>query len=279
MRDCEVLATGFAHSPVEQALTFAASKRHFDAAAANPLIAAIVTTSELASEWPLDRGLVLARAVEQAFYTAHNRLALQLSPLASAVIHCTASISQRAIVGESVTVGARAEISDGAIVLDGVEIGEDVFIGPGAIVGAEGHFGKNFDDKLMRVLHTGGVRIGPRCHLHAGAIVQKSVERLRTVISADTVIGPGAQIGHGVTIGKRSVIAGGATLAGYTAVGDDVWIGPGAVVRNLTTVGDGARIEIGAVVASSVVEKARMSSPFAMTHTKIMRLMAKWMRE
>lgn len=277
LRDAAFSRTDFVTAATPQSLAFAGNRKFLDQALGNSHIAALVTTPDLAEEVPPALGLMVCDQPQFEFFKMHNAMADQgMGPDITPGIHASAKIDPSAIVEDGVAIGANAVIEAGAIVRRGTMIAEDVLVGAGALVGVDGHFYKRFDGKLFRVTHAGGVRIERGAQVLSGAIIQKAVHPTFTKIGAETVISPGAHVGHGVEIGDRTIVAGSAQIAGYSIIGNDVWIGPSAVVRNLVNVGDGAKIEIGSVVARAVPAGGHVSSPFAMPHTRTVRRMAEW---
>lgn len=87
-----------------------------------------------------------------------------------------------------------------------------------------------------------------------------------TVIMANAVVNPGAQIGdhciintaavieHDNHIGDYSHISVGAKLAGTVSVGEETWVGIGAAVSNNVNICGGCMIGAGAVVVESIEE-------------------------
>jgi UDP-3-O-[3-hydroxymyristoyl] glucosamine N-acyltransferase len=288
MRPGSVRMTGFADTDLPGALVCARDPRYIAQAVANPAVAGIVTAPDLAADVPArldaagrgDIAVLTAEDAQQAFYLVHNALIADhglCAPLTPG-IHPDAVIHPAAHVDPHVQISAGAQVDAGAVIGRGAVIGAGAYVGPGALVAVDGHFSKRFDGKLLRIRHAGGVRIGARSQILAGAIVQRALHPDFTTIGADCVIAPGAHVGHGVQIGQGCTLTGGVQVAGYTTIGREVWIGPGAVIRNTTRIGDHARIEIGAVVAGAVPARDHLAGFFALPRTRALRLMAGWMR-
>ena len=281
-------ATGFADlASVQDTLSCALEQRYLDQAVANAAVSAIITTPALAPDLLTDidaagrddLAVLCADDAQRAFYLIHNALISDhglCAPLRPG-IHPDTQIDPTAIVDPHVQIGSQVSIAAGAMIGRGTILDAGVHIGPGALVGVDGHFSKRFGGELLRIRHAGGVRIGARSQVLAGAIVQRALHSDFTQIGTDCVIAPGAQIGHGVSIGDGSTLTGGVIVAGYTRIGRDVWIGPGAVIRNLTEIGDNARIDIGAVIATPVPARGHMAGFFALPRARALRMMAKWM--
>jgi UDP-3-O-[3-hydroxymyristoyl] glucosamine N-acyltransferase len=280
VREGRFRQTGFAESMLAGTLCLVANPKYAAVASDNPNCTCAITTPSLASELRRDLGVAISQEPARLFYDVHNELvrnrgmkpAMPVGVAASARVHPTAVVEDDCFIGEHVTIDAFAVVKRNSWLAEGV------FIGAGAAISVEGHFYKRFDGKLYRVEHGGGVRIGARSEILAHAIVQKALHMDFTTIGEDVVLGPGSHVGHGVTVGDRTTIAGGAQVAGYTKIGEDVWIGPGAVITNRTSIGSRARIEVGAVVGGPVGADARYSGAFAVPHTQNLRAQARLLR-
>jgi UDP-3-O-[3-hydroxymyristoyl] glucosamine N-acyltransferase len=194
-------------------------------------------------------GCPVAALIDPNPYLAYARIAELLHPQAPPV----AGIHPTAVVSVSARIAASASVGPLAIIEDDVDIGERVVVGPGCIVQQGVHVGA--DSRLVsRVNLYAGVRIGQRCILHAGAVVGADgfgfapdagtwvkVPQVGSVkigddveIGANTTIDRGAiddtvvehgvkldnqiQVGHNVTIGAHTAIAGCVGISGSTPI-------------------------------------------------------------
>lgn len=273
VRDGSFSQTNFSGSPIVGTLCFVATERYLKEANANPNVTAVITDSRFADKVREDTGLVVAKDPMRTFYELHNELARdhQMAPqmpfgiAASAVIHPTAVVDEKCLVGENVSIAA------GAVIEAYSQLADDVVVGPGAVVGCAGHFFKKFDDGMFRVTHAGGVRLERKAEVLAGAVVSRAVHPDFTVVGEESVVSVRAHVGHGCRIGRRTIVAGSAQISGFTTIGENVWIGPSAVIGNLLTIGDGARIEIGSAVVRNVAPGQRVSGNFAYNHVRHLR--------
>ena len=206
-------------------------------------------------------------------------------PPCSGQIHEQAAVADSALLGTDVTIDAGACVEANAVLGDRVWIGAGAYIGHGASIGA---------DTVIKpgavICHA--VKIGQRCAIHPNATIGADgfgyapsaegwvkIEQLATVLIGDdveigssstvdrgaledTVVEDGViidnlvQIGHGVRVGRqtvivsqvgvsgstkigaRCVIAGQAGLAGHLEIVDDVHIGgQGRVASSVTKAG------------------------------------------
>lgn len=269
LRDAGFDRTGFATTAGAGLLCPAAAPKYLRHALANPDVTAVIVPPALQDDVPDPLGVLVDEAPQRAFYDLHNSLVHQhgLGQLAAPARHASARIHPTAIVGDNVVLGADVTIGAGAIV-DNAILEDGVVVDAGALIGVDGHFFKDFGDTRLKVAHGGLAILRAGVQVLAGAVVQRGVFDDGADIGADTVISTQVLVAHGVRIGPRCVLAGGAQIAGFTTLGREVWIGPGAVISNLLEIGDKARIEIGAVVIKSVPAGERQSGAFAAKHAR-----------
>ncbi|MGZ8363105.1 MAG: hypothetical protein ACXW3D_04530 [Caulobacteraceae bacterium] len=272
--------TGFANAALGETLCCAATVKYLAQANANPSIACVITTPELAAQARPDLGVAVSDAPQEAFYSIHNLLCDEgvMRPEMPSGVHETADIHPTALVEDGVSIGPGVVVEALAFVGRHSWLENGVRVGVGARIGIDGHFYKRFGGRMVRVRHAGGVHVRSGAQILANAMIQRALYPDFTTIGAETVIGPGVHLAHGVQVGERTIIAGSAQVAGYSSIGDDVWVGPGAVVGNLLSVGSRARVEIGSVVVKPVPEGARVSGNFARPHTETLRTAARLSR-
>ena len=130
-------------------------------------------------------------------------------------------IAQGVVIGDNVSIGHHCQIHPNVVIYDHAQIGDNVIIHANTTIGADAYYYKtrpNGYDKLLscgRVIIENDVEIGANCTIDRG-------------VSGDTVIGAGTkidnlvQIGHGVVIGKRCLLAAQTGVAGKTRIGNRV---------------------------------------------------------
>ena len=237
-------------------------------------------------------------------YLAYARIADLLYPPAAP----TAGIHASAVVSPGARVAGSAGIGPLAVIEEGVLIGERVFVGPGCIVQRGAEIGA--DSHLMsRVNVCAGVRIGRRCILHAGAVVGSDgfgfaadagiwvkVPQLGGVqigddveIGANTTIDRGAiddtivehgakldnqiQVGHNVTIGAHTAIAGCVGISGSTTIGRRCMIGGAVGIAGHLTIADDVTVTGLSLVSASIRESGSYSSGMPAVQTRRWRRM------
>jgi len=176
---------------------------------------------------------------------------------ADAVIGAGSVILSHAVIYRGAHLGARCFIHAHAVVREFCQLGDDVVLQNGVIIGGDG-FGFANDGSGWRKIVQSGVTI-----LENGVEVQSNATIDRASIG-ETRVGAGAkvdnlvQIGHGSTVGARTMLCSQVGLAGSTHVGSDVILAGQVGVAGHLKIGDGviatAQTGIpGDVAAKSVV--------------------------
>jgi UDP-3-O-[3-hydroxymyristoyl] glucosamine N-acyltransferase len=254
-------------------------------------------------------GCPVAALIDPNPYLAYARIADLLHPRAAAAagLHPTAVVSASARVAASASVGALAVIEDD------VDIGERAVVGPGCIVQRGASVGA--DSRLMaRVNLYAGVRIGQRCIVHAGAVIGADgfgfapnagtwvkVPQVGSVrigddveIGANTTIDRGAiddtvvehgvkldnqiQVGHNVTIGEHTAVAGCVGISGSTTIGRRCMIGGGVGIAGHLTIADDVVVTGCSLVSASIRYAGSYSSGMPTVETRMWRRMVAHLR-
>jgi len=264
---------------------------------------AVLVGQENAADCPV------AALIDPNPYLAYARIADLLHPQ----VPSAAGIHSTAVVSSSARIAASASVGPLAVIEDDVHIGERVFVGPGCIVQRAAQVGA--DSHLMaRVNVCAGVRIGRRCILHAGAVVGADgfgfapdagtwvkVPQVGSVqigddveIGANTTIDRGAiddtvvehgvkldnqiQVGHNVTIGAHTAIAGCVGISGSTTIGRRCMIGGGVGIAGHLTIADDVVVTGCSLVSASIRNAGSYSSGMPAVETRLWRRMVAHLR-
>ena len=254
-------------------------------------------------------GCPAAVLIDRNPYLAYARIAqlLHPQPQAAAGIHSTAVVAGSARIAPSAAVGPLAVIEDEAV------IGERAFVGPGCIVQRAARIGA--DTRLIaRVNVYAGVRIGQRCILHAGSVIGADgfgfapdagtwfkVPQVGSVevgddveIGANTTIDRGAiddtvvehgvkldnliQVGHNVTIGAHTAIAGCTGISGSVSIGRRCMIGGGVGIAGHLSIADDVVVTGYSLVTASIRQAGSYSSGMPAVETRLWRRMVAHLR-
>ena len=181
----------------------------------------------------------------QASLGQNVQLAPDVSVGAFAAIGDRARIGARTIIHPNVTIGRDVEIGEDCVVHAGVSIRERVRIGrrvvlqDGAVIGSDGFgFAKRADGTHEKIPQIGGVVIEDDVEVGANSTIDRPAVG-ETRIGAGTKIDNLVQIAHGVTVGRRVVLAGQVGVAGSTVIEDDVTMAGQVGVAGHITIGKG----------------------------------------
>ena len=162
-----------------------------------------------------------------------------------AVIGEGVRIGARTIVHPNVTIGREVEIGDdcvihaGASIRERVRIGNRVVIQDGAVIGSDGFgFARRADGTHEKIPQVGGVVIEDDVEIGANSAIDRPAVG-ETRIGAGTKIDNLVQIAHGVSVGRRVLLAGQVGIAGSTVIEDDVTLAGQVGVSGHVTIGKG----------------------------------------
>jgi UDP-3-O-[3-hydroxymyristoyl] glucosamine N-acyltransferase len=169
-----------------------------------------------------------------------------------------ASIGDRTIIYPNVVVGAGARIGADCTVHSHVAIRERVVIGDrviiqnGAVIGSDGFgFATQPDGSHLKILQLADIVIEDDVEIGANTAIDRPAVG-ETRIRAGTKIDNLVQIGHGVTVGRRVLLASQIGIAGSAVVDDNVVMGGQVGVAGHLRIGRGAIVAGKTVVTKSV---------------------------
>jgi len=175
----------------------------------------------------------------------------------TAKIHETTTILEEVnigpycIINENVSIGARTVIEGHVVIERDVIIGADCYVKSGTVIGQDGFsVARDNDNSLVRILHTGGVKIGDRVEFGSMNTVNRGT--LKDTIVADGVkTDDHVHIAHNCSIGKNTVVTAGATICGSVTINENVWLGAQSVIIDGVTIAENTIVGVGSVVMGS----------------------------
>jgi len=224
---------------------------------------AVIVAPDVAAERPslISRNPYLAYARAAALLHPEPRPAPGVHP--SAVVDPTAVVGPDVHVGALAVVGPRARIGARSVIHAQVGLGADVVVGDdcllhsgvqvregcrlgdrvvlqnGAVIGADGFgFAKDEEGRYHKIPQRGIVVLEDDVEVGALAAVDRAAlaeTRIGRGVKIDNLV----QIGHSVSIGADSVLAGQVGIAGSTRVGAKVTLAGQVGVAGHLTIGDG----------------------------------------
>jgi len=178
-------------------------------------------------------------------------------------IHPSAIISETALMGRDVGVGAYVRIGDDVVIGNNVIIGDGCIITnavigdrthiyPGVKIGSPG-LGSHKDnkDRWHDFPHFGKVIIGSAAIVQDNTVINRGTLG-DTVLETGVRVGPLCCIGHGVFIGKNCFIGQGVTIAGSSKIGEGTKIWGNASIRDGVTIGKAVTVGMGSVVTKDI---------------------------
>jgi UDP-3-O-[3-hydroxymyristoyl] glucosamine N-acyltransferase len=264
-------------------ITFLTNAKYAAAARSTSASALIVSeelpplpTAMLRSKNPY---LAFARAIE--LFHAPPQYGPGIHP--TAVIHPSAKIGANSHIGPYVVIDENVAIGDNAILLahvviyrgarigknffahahavvrENCRLGDSVILQNGAIVGADGFgFAKTETGGWHKILQSGPAVLEDEVELQANACVDRASIG-QTSIGRGSKIDNLVQVGHGSSVGERTLLCAQVGLAGSTQVGSDVILAGQVGVAGHCKIGDGAIATAQSGIPSDVPAKAVVS--------------------
>jgi len=158
-------------------------------------------------------------------------------------IHNTALVSQKAKLGEDVSVGPYAVISDAVVIGAGTKIGshcvvegntaigKNCEIFTGAVVGSRPQDLKYKGEKVYLEVGDNNI-IREYCTLNPG-----TEEGSRTIVGNGNLIMAYSHVAHDCRVGNNCVLANGSTLAGHVSIEDRAVVGGLVAIHQFVRVG------------------------------------------
>ncbi|HSR54288.1 MAG TPA: UDP-3-O-(3-hydroxymyristoyl)glucosamine N-acyltransferase [Acidobacteriota bacterium] len=186
---------------------------------------------------------------------------------ANVVIGEGVRVGRGAVLHPNVVIYPEAQIGDdfeahaGAVVREHVRIGDRVTLQNGAVIGSDGFgFAPDAGGEYHKMVQSGVVILEDDVEIGANTCIDRATvgeTRIEKGVKIDNLV----QIGHGSRLGRDTVVAAQAGLAGSTKVGRSVRLAGQVGVAGHLTIGDeavvtaqsgiGRSIEPGAVVSGS----------------------------
>ncbi|MCB1958223.1 MAG: UDP-3-O-(3-hydroxymyristoyl)glucosamine N-acyltransferase [Rhodocyclaceae bacterium] len=238
--------------------------------------AAFILSPKLADLTPAPRIL----APDPYLYFARLAQLLNPAPRASGVVSPTAVVESSlpagtevgpgAWVGKDVALGRDVIIGAGARIAEGVSIGDGTRLYPGVtiyahcrigarcilhsgvVIGADGFgFARSAEAEWVKIPQTGRVLVGDDVEVGANTTIDRGAID-DTVIEDGVKLDNQIQIGHNVRIGRHSIVAAAAAIAGSTHIGERCMIGGMVGMVGHLEIGDDIVVSGGTVVAKSL---------------------------
>ncbi|TDN89144.1 UDP-3-O-[3-hydroxymyristoyl] glucosamine N-acyltransferase [Salegentibacter sp. 24] len=201
--------------------------------------------------------LKINESPQVVFYKILNEYFKEVSSgevCSSSKIHNEAIIGKNVQIDSFVVIGI-SEIGDNSIIKSNTVINDNCKIGKNTIIESNCSIGVRgiawvFEGQGNRVNQPqlGGVTIGENCIIGANSAIARGSLNEDTRIGDQTVIAPGAKIGHGVIISERVHLSNNVCVAGNSKIEERSFIGSGAIISSKTVIKKGTIVGAGAMV-------------------------------
>ena len=175
--------------------------------------------------------------------------AAQTSPIAdSAIIDPSATLGAYCVIGEHVQIGRNCQIGQHVVIHDGTKIGDNVRIDDHATLGKQPM--RSLNSAVTQVKRQPPLVVGDGCLIGAGAVLYAGCTLGSHVLVADlatvredvtvgdyTILGRGVAVENRCTIGRYCKLETNAYLTAYSTLEDRVFVAPGVLTSNDNFVG------------------------------------------
>ncbi len=178
---------------------------------------------------------------------------------ADAVIEDEVILMPGVFVGKGCRVGKGSIIHANVSLYDSVELGKDCIIHSGVVIGSDGLGFAKENNEWVKIEHLGRVLIGNNVEIGSNSTVDRGSIG-DTVIGENVKIDNQVHIAHNVAIGSGTAIAGNSAIAGSTKIGKNCTLaGCSAVVDNIE-ITDEVHITAMTLITKSIKESGFYSS-------------------
>ncbi len=275
-------------------LSFVANARYLGQLAATKASAVILGTGARDGRSPCavlrsdDPYSTFARAVSLFVQTAPPAKGVdRLSAVASdAAIGADVSIGPFVTVGAGASIGARTIVYPNAVIGPGAHIGDDcvihahasirervvvgnrVILQNGAVLGSDGYgFARQKDGTHLKIPQHADVVIEDDVEIGANSTIDRPAIG-ETRIRAGTKIDNLVHVAHGVTVGRRALLAAQVGIAGSTVIDDDVMVAGQSGITGHIEIGRGVKVGAKSAVLQSVEPGGFVTGTPAFAHAE-----------
>jgi UDP-3-O-[3-hydroxymyristoyl] glucosamine N-acyltransferase len=227
---------------------------------ASPYVAFAQAVDLLTTAPPRPRGVDPATSI-----APDVQLGADVAIGAFVTIGAGAMVGARTIIYPNVTIGPAVRIGEDCIIRsqvsirDGVLIGNRVILQDGSVVGSEGFgFARQSDGAHLKIPQRAAVIIEDDVEIGANTTIDRPAVG-ETRIGAGTKIDNLVQIGHGVRIGRRTLLAAQVGVAGSCVIEDDVILAGQVGVANHVHLGKGVVATAQTGIPKSIEAGAKVS--------------------
>jgi UDP-3-O-[3-hydroxymyristoyl] glucosamine N-acyltransferase len=166
-----------------------------------------------------------------------------------------AKIYPQVFVGENVSIGENTIIYPGVRIYADCKIGNNCIIHAGAVIGADGFgFAPNSENNYKKVPQIGNVILEDYVEIGANTTIDRATMGstiIRKGVKLDNLI----QIAHNVEVGENTVMAAQVGVSGSTKIGRDCMVGGQAGFAGHLSIANGVKLGAQSGINTSVTEE------------------------
>ncbi|HED19116.1 MAG TPA: UDP-3-O-(3-hydroxymyristoyl)glucosamine N-acyltransferase [Gammaproteobacteria bacterium] len=178
---------------------------------------------------------------------------------AGARIGPSVQVGPACVVGNDVVIGDGSQLVARVTVLAGSHIGKRVVLHPGAVIGSDGFGMAQIDGRWEKVPQLGSVRIGDDVDIGANTTIDRGALQ-DTIIEAGVKIDNQVQVGHNVSIGAHTAIAGCVGISGSARIGRHCTLAGGVGLVGHLEIVDNVHITAMSMVTRSISKPGTYSA-------------------
>ena len=192
---------------------------------------------------------------------------------AGSIIGDDAVLTSHVVVSDRCSLGDRVHLFAHVVLYPGTRVGDHVRIHAGTVIGGDGFGYVQENGRHRKIPQVAGVRIENEVEIGSNVSIDRGA-------LSDTVIGEGSkidnlvQIGHGVKIGKHSIIVSQTGISGSATVGNNTVLAGKVGVTGHVAIGDGILVMGDSVVTKNLDKPGRYAGNPAIPHMKYQRQLA-----
>jgi len=163
-------------------------------------------------------------------------------------------IYPQVFLGKNVKVGKNVTLHPGVRIYHDCEVGDNTTIHSNTVIGSDGFgFMPKGDGTFKKVPQIGNVKIGNHVEIGSNNVIDRATMG-STIIKDGVKLDNLIQIAHNVEVGKNTVIAAQAGIAGSTKLGENCMVGGQAGFVGHINVAEGSKIQAQSGVSKSIDE-------------------------
>ena len=160
----------------------------------------------------------------------------------NAIVGENSKIYLHVTIGDNVTIGSNVTLFSGVKIYAGCKVGDNSIIHAGAVIGSDGFgFAPQPDGSYHKIPQIGNVVIESNVEVGANTVIDRAVMG-STIIHEGVKLDNLIQIAHNVEIGKHTVMAAQAGVAGSTKIGEKCVFGGQIGLAGHIKIGDNVKV-------------------------------------